>query len=102
MRGAPSPAVVLSSTDRGAASPLRIFLAVFPSAPVQHAAAELIEFGRVREPGDDWSDTLEQAAVDPAHASFRVDRLCVVASQFSPRGSIYTVRHEARLADSNG
>jgi 2'-5' RNA ligase len=65
-----------------------------------HAFKPHLTLGRVREPGDDWSDRLEPAAVDPARAAFRVDRLCVVASQLSPRGSIYTVRHEARLADN--
>jgi len=59
-----------------------------------------LTIGRVREfgPGgtDDWSEALAAAA--PAAAAFRVDRLAVVQSQLNPRGSIYTVRHEANLA----
>jgi RNA 2',3'-cyclic 3'-phosphodiesterase len=55
-----------------------------------------LTLGRVREPGRDWTETLAAAGAD-APARFEVDRLCVVESQLDPRGSIYTVRSEARL-----
>jgi 2'-5' RNA ligase len=59
-----------------------------------------LTIGRVRELGpmgsDDWSEALAAAA--PAAAAFRVDRLAVVQSQLNPKGSIYTIRHEANLA----
>jgi 2'-5' RNA ligase len=61
-----------------------------------------LTIGRVREPGPDWTEPLEQAAAafraegDAAH--FRVDRLLVVHSKLSPQGSFYTPRAEARLA----
>ena len=57
-----------------------------------------LTLGRVRNPGPDWAPVL--AGVDAAAgtpARFTVDRLCVVESQLDPRGSIYTVRNEAKL-----
>jgi 2'-5' RNA ligase len=56
-----------------------------------------LTLGRVREPRRDWTAGLaEPRPVGPA-ARFTVDRICAVESQLSPRGSIYTVRAEARL-----
>ena len=56
-----------------------------------------LTLGRVREPGRDWTETLAAPRpADPA-ARFTVDRICVVESQLSPRGSIYTVRAGAPL-----
>ena len=58
-----------------------------------------LTIGRVRDPREDWAPRLAAApAIDPAHAGFRVDRLCVVESRLDPRGSIYTVRETAALA----
>jgi 2'-5' RNA ligase len=57
-----------------------------------------LTLGRVREPNRDWTATLAAAGpADPA-ARFTVDRIRVVESELSPRGSIYTVRQEAALA----
>lgn len=58
-----------------------------------------LTIGRVREPREDWTERLAAAPMaDAAAGRFAVDRLSVVESQLSPKGSIYTVRHEARLA----
>ena len=58
-----------------------------------------LTLGRVREPRCDWTVALAEARlVDDPVARFSVDRICVVESQLSPRGSIYTVRAEAPLA----
>jgi len=57
-----------------------------------------LTLGRVRVPDRDWTEPLATApAPGPGTTRFRVDRLCVVESQLSPKGSIYTVRAEARL-----
>lgn len=50
--------------------------------------------GRLRTPGD-WSARL--AAARPVEARFAVDRLRLVASTLSPRGSLYETVVEARL-----
>jgi len=56
-----------------------------------------LTLGHVREPHRDWTAALaEPRPADPA-SCFTVDRICVVESQLSPHGSIYTVRAEARL-----
>jgi 2'-5' RNA ligase len=66
-------------------------------APDKPFSAHLT-LGRVREPRRDWTAALaEQRPADPA-ARFSVERIGVVESQLSPRGSIYTVRAGARLA----
>ena len=61
-----------------------------------------LTIGRVREVGGDWTGPLERAAAVLAEAGeagrFRVDRVVTVHSQLSPKGSIYTVRAEARLS----
>jgi 2'-5' RNA ligase len=57
-----------------------------------------LTLGRVRTPGTDWTTALAAQRVAAASAGFTVDRICVVESQLSPRGSIYTVRTEAPLA----
>jgi 2'-5' RNA ligase len=63
-----------------------------------HPFSAHLTLGRVREPGRDWSPVLAAAAEAAAPANFVVDRLCVVESKLDPRGSIYTIRLEARLA----
>ncbi|HET9325676.1 MAG TPA: RNA 2',3'-cyclic phosphodiesterase [Candidatus Eisenbacteria bacterium] len=61
--------------------------------------ASHLTIGRVRTPGRDWTDALEAAAApqDEDGARFRVDRVLVVHSQLSPKGSIYSVRAEVPL-----
>lgn len=56
-----------------------------------------LTIGRVREREQDWSERLAGAAADPA-ARFRVDRVLVIQSTLSPKGSRYDVRAEAPLA----
>ncbi len=58
-----------------------------------------LTLGRVREPGRDWGPVFASAPslAEEADARFHVAGLQVVVSQLNPRGSIYTVRHEARL-----
>jgi 2'-5' RNA ligase len=62
-----------------------------------------LTLGRVREHGADWTEALVEAAVGFAAegetARFRVDRVLVVHSRLSPKGSIYTPRAAARLAE---
>jgi RNA 2',3'-cyclic 3'-phosphodiesterase len=55
-----------------------------------------LTIGRVRERDQDWSERLAGAALDPA-PRFRVDRVQVIQSTLSPRGSRYDVRAEAAL-----
>ena len=62
-----------------------------------HPFSPHLTIGRVRDPRDDWSERLAAATVDAAAGRFAVDRLCVVESRLSPRGSTYTVIHDARL-----
>ena len=59
-----------------------------------------LTLGRVREPGRDWAPALASARKleGEADARFRVSGLQVVVSQLNPKGSIYTVRHEAKLS----
>ena len=66
-------------------------------APDKPFSAHLT-LGRVREPRRDW--TAARAAPRPAGPPprFTVDRICVVESWLSPRGSNYTVRSRAPLA----
>jgi len=57
-----------------------------------------LTLGRVREREADWSAALAAAPKrDPVGLEFRVERLSVVESTLSPRGSIYRVRLEAPL-----
>jgi RNA 2',3'-cyclic 3'-phosphodiesterase len=63
-----------------------------------HSFTAHLTIGRVRDPRADWTDKLAAVRVDPGAARFTVDRICVVESKLSPRGSTYTVVHEARLA----
>ena len=63
-----------------------------------HPFSAHLTIGRVRDPRADWTERLEAVRVDPAAARFTVDRLCVMESRLSPKGSTYTVRHEARLS----
>jgi 2'-5' RNA ligase len=65
-------------------------------APDKPFSAHLT-LGRVRESRRDWTAALaEPVAADPA-VRFTVDRIGVVESQLSPRGSIYTVRSEVAM-----
>ncbi len=59
-----------------------------------------LTLGRARVPGRDWTEELELARVAGAVPRFRVDRLLVVESQLSPKGSIYTVKGEGKLGVS--
>ena len=63
-----------------------------------HPFSAHLTIGRVREPRADWTERLAAVRVEPAAARFTVDRLCVMESRLSPRGSTYTVAHEAPLA----
>ena len=67
-----------------------------------HPFSPHLTIGRVRDPRADWSERLAAATLDPAAARFVVDRLCVVQSTLSPRGSTYAVIHEAPLAKPGG
>jgi 2'-5' RNA ligase len=62
-----------------------------------HAFTAHLTIGRVRDPHADWTERLAAARVEGA-ARFTVDRICVVESRLSPKGSTYTVIHEAMLA----
>jgi 2'-5' RNA ligase len=66
-----------------------------------HPFTAHLTIGRVREPRADWTERLAAVHVEPA-ARFQVDRLCVVESRLSPKGSTYAVLHEARLAEARG
>ena len=59
-----------------------------------------LTIGRVRNPGDDW---IPRLAAFPAAAGaatrFRVDRLLLMESKLSPKGSTYTIKAEARLPE---
>jgi len=67
-----------------------------------HPFSPHLTLGRVREPRADWSGRLAAVEVDPASRRFAVDRLCVVESELSPRGSSYKILHEAPLARPRG
>ena len=56
-----------------------------------------LTIGRVRNPGQDWSTRLDSASSLPGAAAFRVDRLLLMESKLSPKGSMYTIRSEALL-----
>ena len=55
-----------------------------------------LTLGRVRDQGGDWTAPLA-AQRAPEAARFTVDKLCLVESKLSPRGSTYTVRVAAPL-----
>jgi 2'-5' RNA ligase len=55
-----------------------------------------LTIGRVRERDADWSERLAGLAAEPV--PFPVDRIAVVQSTLSPKGSIYHVRAEVALA----
>ena len=63
-----------------------------------HPFSAHLTIGRVRDPRADWTERLAAVRVGPAAARFTVDRMCVMESRLSPKGSTYTVRHEARLS----
>jgi 2'-5' RNA ligase len=57
-----------------------------------------LTIGLVREPGKDWTEDLAGVrAGDDSGARFRVDRVLVVHSRLSPKGSIYSVRADVAL-----
>ena len=59
-----------------------------------------LTLGRVRVRDVDWSEALERS---PAVAArFRVDRLLLIESRLSPKGSSYAARVEAVLGDGAG
>jgi 2'-5' RNA ligase len=60
-----------------------------------------LTIGRVRDRAQDWSERLVGPAPGPA-TRFPVDRVVVVESTLSPRGSLYRVRAEAPLAAASG
>jgi 2'-5' RNA ligase len=62
-----------------------------------HPFSPHLTLGRVRDPRHDWTDRLAAVPLDPAATRFTVDRLCVVESRLSPKGSTYTTLHEAPL-----
>ena len=65
-----------------------------------HRFSPHLTLGRVREPGPDWTERLAATRVpDGVAVRFRIDRLCVIESKLSPKGSTYTVRHEAMLKE---
>jgi RNA 2',3'-cyclic 3'-phosphodiesterase len=58
-----------------------------------------LTIGRVRERERDWSEPLAAAAPPGgSDGAFEVDRVVVVQSTLSPKGSVYRVRDEAPLA----
>jgi 2'-5' RNA ligase len=54
-----------------------------------------LTIGRVRDRDADWSERLAGIAAEPV--PFTVDRIAIVQSTLSPRGSRYEVRDEATL-----
>jgi 2'-5' RNA ligase len=67
-------------------------------AAPDHPFSPHLTLGRIRDAGADWTAALARA--QPAggpEAGFRVERLTVVESTLSPRGSIYAVRLDAPL-----
>jgi 2'-5' RNA ligase len=57
-----------------------------------------LTLGRVRDPRSSWSEVLRgMPPLAPASARFTVERLSVVESTLSPKGSTYGVRAEAAL-----
>lgn len=60
-----------------------------------------LTIGRVRDRDQDWAERLDGVAAAPP-ARFDVNRVVVVQSTLSPKGSIYQVRAEAPLASEAG
>jgi len=69
-------------------------------AKEERAFSAHLTIGRVRAAHADWTERLSGAGVEPGAAAFRVDRIALVQSRLSPRGSVYTVQDEAPLAGS--
>src|SRR5262245_41430048 len=67
-----------------------------------HPFTAHLTIGRVRDPRADWTEKLATVPVEPGASRFVVDRICVVESKLSPKGSTYTVIHEALLAAAGG
>lgn len=64
-----------------------------------HPFSPHLTLGRVRDARADWSEALTHPpAPGGPSMRFRVERLCVVESKLSPKGSIYKVRVEAPLS----
>ena len=65
-----------------------------------HAFTPHLTLGRVRARGQDWSARLAGVSVEPdPPARFVVDRVSVVESTLSPKGSRYDVRADALLGE---
>jgi len=62
-----------------------------------HPFSAHLTLGRVRDPREDWTGRLGSVVLPQPGPSFRVDRISVVRSQLSPKGSTYTVRAEGML-----
>ena len=65
--------------------------------PADKPFAPHLTLGRVRANGADWSAALAAASVEPAR--FTVDRVGLIESTLSPKGSIYRSLVAAPLAD---
>jgi 2'-5' RNA ligase len=68
--------------------------------PADHPFRPHLTIGRVRERDADWSDRLAGLAAEPV--PFALDRIAIVQSTLSPKGSIYEVRAEVPLAEGGG
>jgi RNA 2',3'-cyclic 3'-phosphodiesterase len=66
-----------------------------------HRFTAHLTIGRVPERDQDWSERLAALAAAPG-AGFVVDRVAVVQSTLSPKGSTYQVRAEAMLTQAGG
>ena len=64
-----------------------------------HRFSAHLTLGRPREFGVDWTERLADVPAMARPPSFRVDRITVVHSQLSPKGSIYTAREQAMLGE---
>jgi 2'-5' RNA ligase len=66
-----------------------------------HPFSAHLTIGRVRDPRSDWGERLGAIQLAPGASRFDVDRLCVVESRLSPRGSTYIVVQETELAPAD-
>ena len=61
-----------------------------------HKFTAHLTLGRVRERDQDWTERLAGVRAEPV--SFTVDRVRLIQSTLSPKGSRYDTRVEARLS----